>query len=62
MKLYEFEFIRTWAGDDKSVEKQRLYQIVAGNEINAAVELGRIFHSDHYDIKVLSWKLIKTMK
>lgn len=50
-----FEVVYTKIEEDTKTEsKPRLYQIPADNEINAAAQLGQIFHSEDYTLNIIS--------
>lgn len=56
MNLYEFKLERHY--EDGSV-KSTDYQIPATSETDALISLGRTYHGDDYDVKVISCELVR---
>ena len=53
MNLYEFDFKLVY---ENGKIKEKKYQIPSTDVINAAVELGRIYKSEEYEVVILDYK------
>ena len=56
LNLYEFSFYKVF--EDGSKSDLRLYQVPGATEVLAALELGRVFHGEHYELEIENYKQV----